>query len=113
MKILLLFLRPNCVKITLVMILTLLSSIVTTGFEATSKVTWYANRGFPFPVVTISDYVTGGRCSHNTICLAANIRNFYPYALLLDILGWYLVSCAIVYAHQALKKQRRASNLGI
>jgi hypothetical protein len=113
MKKLLLFLRPNCVKIALLVVFTLISLAVTTGGEATSKVTWHANRGFPFPVITISDYVPGGRCSQNTICLAVNIQDFYPYALLLDILGWYLVSCAMVFVYQTMKKQCRASNLGV
>jgi len=108
MNIVLLFLRPSCVKIILLIIFTLASLAVTTGFEATSKVTWHANRGFPFSVITISDYVLGGRCSQNTICLAVNIQNVYPYALLLDILGWYLVSCAMVFAYQAMKKRYRA-----
>jgi hypothetical protein len=113
MNIVLLFLRPNCVKIILVMIFTVASLAVTTGFEATSKVTWHANRGFPFSVMTISEDARGGRCPPRDICLATNIQSFYRYALLLDILGWYLVSCAMIFAYQAMKKRRGASNLGV
>jgi hypothetical protein len=113
MKKLWVFLQPNYVKITLLVIFALISLAVTTEGEATSKVTWHADRGFPFPVITISDYVPGGRCSQNTICLRANIQNFYPNALVLDILGWYLVSCAMVFAYQAMKKRWRASNLEV
>lgn len=113
MKTFWLFLRPNSIKATLLVVLALASLVVTTGFEATSKVTWYANRGFPLPFITISEYVFGGRCLQNTICIAANIRDFYPYAMILDILGWYLVSCTIVFAYQIVKKQRdgRKSNI--
>ena len=102
-----LFLRPDKTKITLSIILTLLSLIIVTGLKWTTKMTWYANRGFPFPVVKIYDYVKGGSCPPYNICLATNIQDFYPYTLLIDILVWYLVSCAIVLGYETVKKQRR------
>ena len=104
MKIFWLFLRPNLIKITLGVILTLASSIAITKLVWTSKVNWHAVRGFPFTFITIYEYVRGGYCAHNTICLATNIQNFYPYALILDFVLWYLVSCAIVLGYEAVKK---------
>jgi hypothetical protein len=68
-------------------------------------VTWHANRGIPFPFITIFEYVQGGRCLINKICIATNIQDFYPYALFIDVLIWYLVSCAIILGYEALKKR--------
>jgi hypothetical protein len=107
MKMLWYLLRPSRLGITFFITLTLLTSTVTTGFEATSKVTWHANRGLPFPYITIFEYVQGGRCLINTVCVATNIKYFNPYALLLDMLVWYLVACALVFGYEFLKKQRR------
>ncbi len=107
MKKIWLFLRPSYMKITLLVILTLTSSAITTEFEATSKVTWHANRGFPFPIMTIFEYVQGGRCVQNTLCIATNIQNFHVLTLLLNILVWYLVSCAVILGYKAVKKQAR------
>src|SRR5262245_61078465 len=112
MKMLWLFLRPNLSKAALLIISMLISSIVTTGAEATSKVTWQANRGFPLPFLTLFEYVQVGRCPQNTICIASNIQNFYPLALMLDILGWYLLSCAITSVYGAIKRQREAGKYG-
>ena len=107
MKMLWLFLRPSRLRVTFFVTFTLLTSTVTTGFEATSKVTWHANRGLPFPYITIFEYVQGGRCLINTVCVATNIQHFNLYALLSDMLVWYLVSCVIVFGYEVLKKQRR------
>ncbi len=101
-----LFLRPDKTNITLSIIYTLLSLIIVTGLKWTTKMTWYASRGFPFPFVKIYDYVKGGSCPPYNICLVTNIQDFYPFALLMDILVWYLVSCAIVFSYQIVKKQR-------
>ncbi len=102
-----LFLRPEKTKIILSIILTLLSSIIVTGLNWTTKMTWYANRGFPFPIVKIYDYIQGGHCPPYDICLATNIQDFYPYTLLMDILLWYLFSCTIVFGYKTIKKQGR------
>lgn len=100
-----LFLRPNRANLTLSIIFTLLSLIIVTGLEWTTKMTWDANRGFPLPIIRIYDYVKGGSCPPYDICLATNIQDFYPSALLLDLLIWYLVSCAVVLGYQAVMKQ--------
>jgi hypothetical protein len=99
------FLRPSFVKTTLWVILILASLFVTSGFEPTSKLTWHANRGFPLPFITIFEYVFRGLCMPDTICIATNIRDFYPDAMLLDLLGWYLVSCTMVFAYRIAKKR--------
>jgi len=103
------FLRPNCIKLFLLVVLALASLAVTTRFEATSKVTWYADRGFPFPFLTISESVDRKWCEHNTICIDENIQDFYPNALVLDILGWYLISCIVTTGYETVKSQRKAS----
>jgi hypothetical protein len=101
------FLRPNKANLTLSIIFTLLSLIIVTGLEWTTKMTWNVNRGFPFPIVKIFDYVKGGSCPQYNICLATNIQNFYPSALLLDLLVWYLFSCAVVLGYKTVTKQSR------
>jgi hypothetical protein len=101
------FLRPDKTKITISIILTLLSLIIVTGLEWTTKMTWYANRGFPFSFIKVYDYVKGGHCPSYNICLATNIQEFYPYTLLIDILVWYLFSCTIVFGYEAIRKEGR------
>jgi len=100
-------LRPNYINISLLVVLMLISSFVSTGFQWTSKVNWHADRGFPFSFMTINEFIRGGYCPHNTICLATNIQQFYLYAFLLDVLVWYIVSCAIVFGYEILKKQHK------
>jgi hypothetical protein len=80
---------------------------VTTGDGATSKVTWQLDRGFPFPFITIVETVPMERCSINTICIETNIQQFYLYALLVDMLVWYLLSCVIVYGYEVLQNIRK------
>jgi glycopeptide antibiotics resistance protein len=101
-----LLLRPDKTKITLMMIFTLLSLIIVTGLEWTTKMTWYANRGFPFPFLKIYDFVKGGSCTPYNICLATNIQDFSPFAMLMDLFVWYLVSCIIAFAYHRIKKKR-------
>jgi hypothetical protein len=104
MKEIWLFMRPSRMKVILVLLLTISSLIVTTGFEATSKLSWHANRGFPYPFMTISDYFPGRWCPFKAICIASNIRDFYPDRMILNILVWYVVSCAITSVYQRVKK---------
>jgi len=104
------FLRPNFLKFALLAILILISSSIVTGFEATSKVTWHASRGFPFPYMTIFDYVHGGRCQQNAICFAVNVRDFSVFCFLLDVILLYLVSCATAFAYEILKKRFSKGN---
>jgi hypothetical protein len=100
-------LQPSRLKTVFFVIFTLLASTVTTGFEATSKVTWHVNRGIPFPFIILYENVPMERCLINTICVETNIQHFYLYALLFDVLVWYLLSCAIVFGHEVLQNQRR------
>lgn len=97
------FFRPNILKFALLAILILTSLSIVTGFEATSKVTWHASRGFPFPFMTIFDYVQGGRCQQNAICFAVNVRDFSVFYFLLDVILLYFVSCAIAFAYETLR----------
>lgn len=101
------FMRPSWTKIILSIVLTLLSSIIVTGLNWTTKMTWFANRGFPLPFVKLFDYVKGGPCPPYNICLATNVRNFYLHALLIDFFTWYLVSCAIVLGYETVKRLHR------
>jgi len=111
MKTFWLSLRPSKTKIVFSIVLTLASILVTSGFQATSKVTWYANRGFPLPFMTLSEAVDRRICQNNTICIATNISNIFPIAIVLDILGWYVVSCLIVFAYQIVKEQFSGDDL--
>jgi hypothetical protein len=107
MKTFLNFLQPSRLKAASFVISILLASTVTTGFEATSKVTWHANRGIPVPFIILFENVPFERCPINTICVATNIQQFYLYALLFDMLVWYLLSCAIVFGYEVLQDQHR------
>jgi len=106
-----LFLRPNCTKLILVVAIILLSLIITTGSRATSKVTWTANKGFPLPFIEISEHAQRKQCWTNTICVSTNIQKFYSYAFLLDLLVWYLVSCALTLAFTTVKEHYSQSKL--
>lgn len=100
-----LFLQPTCPKIALLAGMMFVSSAVTTHFEATSKVTWHASRGIPFAFVTIFEYVQGGRCIQNTLCVATNIQDLHPTLLLLNMLTWYLVSCGVVLLYGDIRRR--------
>ena len=112
MKMLWRFLRLNRLKAALLVICGLIFSNLTTGLEATSKVTWQANRGFPLPFMSLDEYMQGGRCLQNTICVSANIQSFSIYALIVDLLGWYLISCAITFIYEAIIRQWDKSKSG-
>ena len=100
-----LFIKPNCKKFIIDVILTLLSLTVTTGFWPTSKVTWTANKGFPLPFVHVSEYVQGTLCMIKRICIATNIQQFYIYSFLLDLLAWYLVTCILTLGFTKMKEK--------
>jgi hypothetical protein len=99
------FLQPRRLKIAFFVVFTLFALTVTTSFEATSKVTWQAYRGIPFPFIILFENVPMEQCPINTMCVATNIQQFFLYALLLDMLVWYLLSCAIGFGYDALKNQ--------
>lgn len=101
------FLHPSYRKAALFIILTVLAFTITTGFEPTSKVTWKANRGIPFPFITLFENVPMKRCPINTICIATNIQQFYLFASLVDMLVWYLLSCALVFGYEVMQNKLR------
>lgn len=100
-------LHPSRLKSAFFVIFTLLALTVTTGFEPTSKMTWKANRGIPFPFITLFENVPMELCPINTICVATNIQQFYLNAFLIDMMVWYLLSCALVFGYEVLQNQRR------
>ena len=100
------FFKPNSVRIALTVILGLCASIVQMGFEWTSKRNWIVERGFPIPFMVINEYVHGGYCPYNNICLAVNIKHFYPIILFLDFVVWFLAACVIVSVYEKVKMQR-------
>lgn len=99
------FLRPNKIRIALSIILTTLSSIIVTDFKWTTKMTWYAYRGFPLSFLKIYDYVKGERCQPYNFCMATNIQDFYTYSFLVDLVVWYLVSCVITLGFLTMKRK--------
>jgi hypothetical protein len=100
------FLRPNFVKTLFLLFLLAMTLSVVSGRQATSKVSWQENRGIPFRFVTLTGYA--GPCEQNGFCREMNIQNFYPYMLVIDVIGWYLVSCALISGYETLKKQHSA-----
>jgi hypothetical protein len=98
-------LSPHLDKIILTVILILVSLSVSLWGEATSKVTYIANRGYPFSIMTITDRVNLYSCMDFNLCITTNIQKFYPSELLLDILIWYLVSCLLVFVYDAVTRR--------
>ena len=89
-----LFFRPDFIKTILLLLLMTMATLAVTDRKATSKVSWQENRGAPYSFVTVSGYE--GPCSENAFCRDVNIASFNLWALIVDIAGWYLVSCAII-----------------
>jgi hypothetical protein len=105
MKMIWAFLRPNFVKIALLIILLIISLIVIVKHESTSKVSWEEDRGGPFTFISIAGYK--GPCPLKTFCQEVNILDFSFLAFLIDFVVWYLVSCTIIKGLEAVKKQDR------
>jgi hypothetical protein len=97
------FIRPDCTKFIILVVLIILSLTITTDFYPTSKVSWTAKKGFPLPFLVIYEYVQGKRCLINSICFSSNIQEFYPYLIVIDILVWYLVSCCLITGYEILQ----------
>jgi hypothetical protein len=79
------------------------STMIIIDHNATSKVSWQEERGIPFRFVNISGYE--GPCSEKDFCREVKIQDFYLWALIFDIVGWYLVSCTISLAYHSIKKK--------
>jgi hypothetical protein len=101
MKTLWLFLRPSLIKITLLIILLAISSFMATSYQPTSKVSWLESRGAPFSFMILSGYQ--GPCLQNTVCRGIKVSSFQLDTFVIDAVLWYLVSCAIVVAYEALR----------
>ena len=106
----LMFLQPNIAKILVLILLMILTSLIVMDFRATSKVTWEGTLGIPFSFAAILGY--NGPCSHKELCRDI-IHNFNPYALMLDIAIWYLVSCGLVLGFNVLKNRDNAQKTDI
>jgi hypothetical protein len=92
------FLRPNLVKLVILTIIISLTLLVVTEREATSKVTWSERRGIPLPYLTLLEY--RGPCPPLNFCTKVSIQNIYPFELLFNIFGWYIVSCILFLAYE-------------
>ena len=87
-------LKPNWFKVVSTIILFALSLFVITGAMATSKVSWYENRGIPLTCLRVAKmWPCGPGPDLDEICIY--LEAVYPFALLVDILSFYLVSCAV------------------
>jgi hypothetical protein len=110
MKAVSLFLRPNLPKILLLAILLAVTCFVSTGYKATSKVSWQENRGIPLAIVTLAGYEGPG--SNSNLCREVRIQNIWPIAFILDIFVWYMVSCLVflIYIGVKIKHQKVANS---
>jgi hypothetical protein len=100
------FLRPNLAKLVVMVIAILLTLLVVTRLETTSKVTWNEHRGAPLPFLTLVKYQ--GPCPPLNFCEEVYIQAFHPIELLLDILGWYAVACLLFFGYRKLQRLRQS-----
>jgi hypothetical protein len=87
------FLRPNFLKLAILILALSLTLLIVTEREATSKVSWQEKRGAPLSFLTLVEY--RGPCPPSSFCAKVRIRDLHFSALLIDILGWYIISCAV------------------
>jgi hypothetical protein len=99
-----LFLRPNAIKLVILMTAMSLTLLVVTEREATSKVTWDENRGAPLPFLTITKY--RGPCPPLNFCTKVYVQTLHPSKILLDILGWYVISCTLFLGYKRIFRCR-------
>lgn len=93
-----LFLRPNPLKLVFVLIGITLTLLLVVERDATSKVTWNESRGAPLPFLTVIEY--RGPCPPHSYCTRVDIKAFHPVKLLVDILGWYVLSCTLFFVYK-------------
>lgn len=96
------FLCPNLVKLIILTIIISLTLLVVTEREATSKVTWSESRGVPLPFLTLVEY--RGPCLPLNFCTKISVQNIFPLELLLNLLGWYIISCILFLAYEKIFK---------
>ena len=84
------FLRPDSTKLLVSVILIILSLLVVTGREWTTKVTFRENRGAPLPFLTLEVFGPGEPCYR--------LGAVRLWAIPVDILIIYLMSCGISLA---------------
>jgi hypothetical protein len=100
------FLRPNFIKLAMLVLVMSMTMLVITDQQATSKVTWNQERGLPLPFLTLGKYQ--GPCPPSDACTRVFIQRLHPLELLLDFLGWYVVSCVLFWACQRRFFHRRS-----
>jgi hypothetical protein len=96
--------RPNRSNLAIVLVLLSLTSLAVSQREATSKVTWKESRGAPWPYLNLAEY--RGPCPPSGFCTEVHIDTFHPFALLIDILSWYFVSCLVLWGYRRMPVPR-------
>ena len=99
-----LFLRPTVIKLAILVAIVSITLLVAIEREATSKVTWNESRGAPFPFLTLVEY--RGPCPPLNFCTKVSSHSLRPLALLVDILGWYAVSCILAWGYERMLSQQ-------
>jgi hypothetical protein len=99
-----LFLCPSLVKLAILLIAITLSLFVVVEREATSKVTWSEKRGIPLPFLAITQYQ--GPCPPLDFCSEVDVQTLYPAQMLLDVLWWYIASCALFLGYKKVSRRQ-------
>ena len=87
-------LKPNWFKVLSTIIPFALSLFVVTGAVATSKVSWYEDRGVPLTCLRIAKmWPCGPEPDLDEVCI--HLEAVYPLSLFVDALSFYLVSCTV------------------
>ena len=97
------FLRPNVQKIIILFVLLSLSLLIATEQKATSKVTWQEIRGTPLAFLTVTEF--RGPCgpSEDGICSMYFVDGINFFALLINIVGLYLIACVLVFGYEKVR----------
>ena len=96
----LLFFQPNQKKLIILLIILLFTSILFSEGKWTSKITFEEKRGMPLVFLVLHGHIfTSSRpfyCRYfPSLCRVRILDSFYIPEFLIDILFWYIVSCAI------------------
>jgi hypothetical protein len=106
-----LFFQPNSIKISLALAILLATLLIVSRHEPTSKVSWEQYRGAPLPFLSLTEY--RGPCGLDTgLCINLHFQAIHPGAMLVNLLGWYTVSCILVLGYEKIfRHQIPSSNL--
>jgi len=77
------------------LIIIVTSSLVVGNYEATSKVSWAIEGGWPMSYLNLTRY--HGPCNSNAICTDISIQGINVSMFVLDALIWYVIACFIAY----------------